>query len=72
MFKKTALLFAAMMAFMFSAFPAFAAPVDLTALSASVDFSTAIVAILAACGALMGVYIAWKAASMVIAAVRRG
>ena len=72
MFKKIALLFTAAMAFMFTSFSAVAAPVDLTALSASVDFSTAIVAVLAACGALMGVYIAWKAAKMVIGVVRGG
>ena len=71
MINKIIMLFTAMMALMFSAFSV-AAPVDLTALSASVDFSTAIVAILAACGALMGVYIAWKAAKMVIGVVRGG
>ena len=49
-----------------------AAPVDLSSLSAAVDFSSATVAILAVGAALITVYIAWKAAKMVISAVRGG
>lgn len=49
-----------------------AAPVDFTALTASVDFSTVVAAILLVAAALMGVYIAWKGAKMIIAAVKGG
>lgn len=51
---------------------AFAVPVDLTSLTAAVDFSTTTTAILLVAAALAGVYIAWKAAKMVLAAVRGG
>lgn len=51
---------------------AYAVPVDLTTLTAAVDFSTAITAILLVAAALAGVYIAWKAAKMVLAALRGG
>ena len=51
---------------------AFAAPVDLTALTTAVDFSTTTTAILSVAAALIVVYIAWKAAKMVISAVRGG
>ena len=47
-----------------------AAPVDVTALTTAVDFSTVIAAILAVAAIMVGVYVAWKAAKMVIAAVR--
>ena len=47
-----------------------AAPVDLTSLTASVDFSTATAAILATAAIMVGVYVAWKAAKMVIGAVK--
>lgn len=47
-----------------------AAPVDLTTLTAAVDFSTATTAILATAAIMVGVYVAWKAAKMVIAAVK--
>lgn len=49
---------------------AFAAPVDVTPLVNSVDFSTVVTAILAVAGIMVGVYVAWKAAKMVIAAVK--
>lgn len=50
--------------------PAFAAPVDVTTLTAAVDFSTVITAILAVAAIMVGVYVAWKAAKMVIGAVK--
>lgn len=50
----------------------FAVPVDLTSLTASVDFSTTITAILLVAAALAGVYIAWKAAKMVLGALKGG
>jgi hypothetical protein len=49
-----------------------AAPVDLTSLTAAVDFSTTTTAVLAVAAALIGVYIAWKAAKLVLGAVRGG
>lgn len=49
-----------------------AVPVDLTTLTAAVDFSTATSAILLVAAALAGVYIAWKAAKLVLAALRGG
>ena len=51
---------------------AFAAPVDLTSLTTAVDFSTTTTAVLGVAAALIGVYIAWKAAKMVLSAVRGG
>ncbi len=47
-----------------------AAPVDVTSLTAAVDFSTVITAILAVAAIMVGVYVAWKAAKMVIGAVK--
>lgn len=49
-----------------------AAPVDLTSLTSAVDFSTTTTAVLAVAASLIGVYIAWKAAKLVIGAVRGG
>ena len=49
---------------------AHATGVDVSALTTSVDMSTVITAILAVAGTMVGVYVAWKAAKMVIAAVR--
>ena len=49
-----------------------AAPVDLTSLTTAVDFSTTTTAVLGVAAALIGVYIAWKAAKLVISAVRGG
>lgn len=60
------------MAFSLFGLSAHAAPVDLTSLTTAVDFSTTTTAILSVAAALIVVYIAWKAASMVLAAVRRG
>lgn len=51
---------------------AFAAPVDLSDLTTAVDFSTTTTAVLGVAAALIGVYIAWKAAKMVLSAVRGG
>lgn len=56
----------------FFAAAASAAPVDFTSLTSSVDFSSVITAILLVAAALMGVYIAWKGAKMIISAVRGG
>lgn len=47
-----------------------AAPVDLTSLTTAVDFSTTTTAVLAVAAGLIVVYIAWKAAKMVIGALR--
>lgn len=55
-----------------AAVPAFAAPVDLTTLVDSVDFSTTGTAVLAVGAALIVVYITIKAAGFVIGMVRRG
>lgn len=49
-----------------------AVPVDLTALTTAVDFSTATAAILTVAGALIVVYIAIKATKFVINMVRGG
>lgn len=47
-----------------------AVPVDLTSLSTAVDFSSTTTAVLGVAAALIVVYIAWKAAKMVIGALR--
>lgn len=52
--------------------PASAAPVDLTALTTAVDFSTATAAVLTIAGVLIGVYIAIKATKFVINMVKSG
>jgi hypothetical protein len=57
---------------LFVAGAASAVPVDLTSLTTAVDFSTTTTAVLAVAAALIGVYIAWKAAKLVISAVRGG
>lgn len=49
---------------------AFAAAPDLSTLTDAIDFSTATEAILVAAGALIVVYISFKAAKLVISAVR--
>lgn len=51
---------------------AFAVPVDLTSVTAAVDFSTVISAVLLVAAALAGVYIAWKGAKMILNAIRGG
>lgn len=72
MFSKAKALFLAGLVFLGLSTSVMAAPVDLTSLTTAVDFSTTTTAILGVSAALIVVYIAWKAASMVIAAVRRG
>lgn len=47
-----------------------ATAVDVTSLTAAVDFSSVITAILAVAAISVGVYVAWKAAKMVVGAVR--
>lgn len=49
---------------------AMAEPVVLTSLTGAVDFSTVITAILAVAAIMAGVYVAWKAAKMVVAAIK--
>lgn len=51
---------------------AHAAGPDLTTLTGAVDFGTVTTAVLDVAAALILVYIAWKGAKMVIAAVRGG
>lgn len=65
------LIAAAMSLFGASAF-AVVAPVDLTAVTAAVDFSTVISGVLLVAAALAGVYIAWKGAKMILTAIRGG
>lgn len=48
-----------------------AAPVDLTALTDAVDFTSVSAAILAVAALITVVYVVWKAATLVIGAVRR-
>lgn len=52
--------------------PAHAAGPDLTTLTTAVDFGTVTTAVLGVAASLIVVYIAWKGAKMVIAAVRGG
>ena len=52
--------------------PAHAAGPDLTTLTTAVDFGTVTTAVLGVAAALIVVYIAWKGAKMVLAAVRGG
>lgn len=54
----------------FVATAANAIPVDLSTLTGAVDFSSVIIAILAVAAIMVGVYVAWKASKMVIAAVK--
>lgn len=53
-----------------SSLPALAAGPDLTTVTAAVDFGTVTTAILGVAAAVVVVYLAWKGAKMVIAAVR--
>lgn len=69
---KTFVLGLLAIAFSLFGITAHAAPPDLTTLTAAVDFSTVTTAILGVAAALIVVYIAWKGAKMVIAAVRGG
>lgn len=52
--------------------PAHAAGPDLSTLTTAVDFGTVTTAVLGVAAALIVVYIAWKGAKMVLAAVRGG
>jgi hypothetical protein len=72
--KKLQALFLYCLASLFAFFgaPVFAAGPDLTTLTTAVDFSTVTTAVLAVAAALIVVYIAWKGAKMVLAAVRGG
>lgn len=72
--RKTKLFFASLLALAFSLFgaPAFAVGPDLTSVTTAVDFGTVTTAVLGVAAALIVVYIAWKGAKMVIAAVRGG
>lgn len=45
---------------------------DLSSLTSQINFGTVIVALLAVAAALAGVYIAWKGAKMILAAIRGG
>jgi hypothetical protein len=47
-----------------------AAAIDLSALTAEIDFSSVSTAVLAVAAALAGIYITWKAASLVLRAIR--
>jgi hypothetical protein len=51
---------------------AIAAGPDLTSLTTAVDFGTVTTAVLSVAAALIVVYIAWKGAQLVLAAVKRG
>lgn len=55
-----------------SALPAFAAGPDFSTLTASVDFSTAIAAILLVMAGLAGVYIVMKGGSLILSKLRGG
>lgn len=72
MLKYTKLFFASLFALAFSMFgaPAFAVGPDLTTVTSAVDFGTVTTAILGVAAAVVVVYLAWKGAKMVIAAVR--
>ena len=52
--------------------PAFAAPVDYTSLLSAADFSTTTTAIISIAGIMAVVYVAWKGASLVLNALKRG
>lgn len=49
---------------------ALAAPPDLTPLTSAVDFSTVGTAIMSVAGLVIGVYIIWRGAKFVLAAVK--
>lgn len=52
--------------------PVYAAGPDMTTLTTAVDFGTVTTAILGVAASLIVVYIAWKGAKMVLAAVKGG
>lgn len=74
MFAKMKLFLMALLAFGLSMFgmSAYALGPDLSTVTAAVDFGTVTTAVLGVAAALIVVYIAWKGAKMVIAAVRGG
>jgi hypothetical protein len=75
MLKRFQLLSASLTAFFglsFASLPVLAAGPDLSTLTSAVDFGTVTTAILGVAAALIVVYIAWKGAKMVLAAVRGG
>lgn len=74
MFQKMKLSLLALMASFFSLFgvSAHAVGPDLTSVTTAVDFGTVTTAVLGVAASLIVVYIAWKGAKMVIAAVRGG
>lgn len=49
---------------------AFAAPPDFTSLTTAIDMSTTSAALLLAAAALIGVYILWKGANMIMGAFK--
>lgn len=60
---------------MFSAFIApatYAVPPDFTSLTSAIDMSTTSAALLLAAAALIGVYILWKGANMIMGAFKGG
>ena len=70
--KSLQVIFAPLLAMllMLASFGAHAAGPDLTSLTSQVDFSTVAAAILAVAGSIVGVYLTWKGAKMVIQAVK--
>lgn len=70
--KSTKLFFASLFALVFATFglPAYAVGPDLSTVTAAVDFGTVTTALLGVAAAVVVVYLAWKGAKMVIAAVR--
>lgn len=69
---KAAILSLFALAFSLTGTSAHAVGPDLSTLTAAVDFSTVTTAVLGVAAALIVVYIAWKGAKMVLAAVRGG
>lgn len=57
-------------ALVFAAPAAFAAPPDFTSLTTAIDMSTTSAALLLAAAALIGVYILWKGANMIMGAFK--
>lgn len=60
------------LAFSLFGLPAHAVGPDMTTVTSAVDFGTVTTAVLGVAASLIVVYIAWKGAKMVIAAVRGG
>lgn len=70
MFQKSAKKIGSGLALLGVAGAASAAPVDLTSLTTAVDFSSTTTAVLGVAASLIVVYIAWKAARLVLGAVK--